>query len=370
MTSDDELRHAGLYDPDAEDADEQIALLRYLVECGATIEDLVEGRDELPLVAATIALRVPGEQLTARQVAERSRVPEDVVCRVWRASGFPDPAPDDGVFSETDIDALWALHAAESLMGRDVVMQVIRVMGSSMARVAEGMVSAFVTNTTPAAGNDRLGLALAEASAKAVALLPEAIPFMERLFRRHAIAALRQPLAAGGGADRYESRPLAVGFADIVGSTAMAVRLSLRELGEAISEFEELTSELVVNAGGRVVKHIGDEVMFVVPDATVACEIGLAIASQIAAHPTLSNVRVGVAQGEVLSRYGDYFGPVVNLASRAVKVGPEGALVASQAVRAHLETRCPDRFQFDDLGSHLLAGFDRETSLFVVTRTP
>jgi adenylate cyclase len=50
----------------------------------------------------------------------------------------------------------------------------------------------------------------------------------------------------------------------------------------------------------------------------------------------LPKARAGVASGRVLIRGGDYFGPVVNLASRLVDVAPAGAIAVDEAFRSML----------------------------------
>ncbi len=76
-------------------------------------------------------------------------------------------------------------------------------------------------------------------------------------------------------------------------------------------------------------KLIGDEVMFVVTDPGAGCEMALELAVRPADHPRLPSARGGLAFGDVLSRDGDYFGPVVNLAARIVKLGAPGIMLAS-----------------------------------------
>jgi len=67
---------------------------------------------------------------------------------------------------------------------------------------------------------------------------------------------------------------------------------------------------------GRVLKMIGDEVMFLVEDPVAAAEIALGLADASRDAAELSDVRVGLALGPVLEREGDAYGPTVNLASR------------------------------------------------------
>ena len=67
-----------------------------------------------------------------------------------------------------------------------------------------------------------------------------------------------------------------------------------------VGRFEALAYDAVAGHGGRVVKMIGDEVMFVTDEPAAAAEIGLALAEVYADDETVSDVRVGLAHGPVL----------------------------------------------------------------------
>ncbi|HEX8854076.1 MAG TPA: adenylate/guanylate cyclase domain-containing protein, partial [Thermoleophilaceae bacterium] len=179
---------------------------------------------------------------------------------------------------------------------------------------------------------------------------------LDVLLRRHLIAARRTLL--GEAADTgYETQRLAVGFVDLVGSTALAQQLSTRELGAVLTEFETLAADIVAAAGGRVVKLIGDEVLYTAADPRSACRIAVEMTSRLADHPRVPPARAGVASGEVLLRDGDVFGPTVNLAARAVKVARPGEVVipAALAGEAGITAR--------RLGSMTLRGFPAEVEL-------
>jgi adenylate cyclase len=70
----------------------------------------------------------------------------------------------------------------------------------------------------------------------------------------------------------------------------------------------------------------------------------LALAEAYATDDVLPDARVGVALGPMLAREGDYFGPSVNLASRAVNIALPGTVLVSD----HLQACLADdrRFQF------------------------
>ena len=126
----------------------------------------------------------------------------------------------------------------------------------------------------------------------------------------------------------------AVGFADLVGFTALSQQVDEHVLAAVVDRFESIAYDTVVKLGGRVVKMIGDEVMFVVDDVRPAVEIALTLAEAYSRDEELSEVRVGLACGPTLEREADYYGPTVNLASRIVNIAFPGSVVTSDDVHA------------------------------------
>jgi adenylate cyclase len=306
--------------------------------------------------------------LTAAEVADRAQVSIDEVRRIWRATGLPDPGSNAPVFSEVEAELIASFHLAESLMGRDPILQLTRVMGLAMARVADAMVSAFIVNVVaPNNVSGEGGLALAKANAEATALIPEASKALDVLLRRH-IETARRPMTVLDQGIRFETQHLAVGFGDLVGSTALAQQLSISELGAALGEFEEMALDVIAGQGARLVKLIGDEVMFVSSDVIRACEIGLRLRELVAAHDVLPALRVGMAIGEILSKDGDYFGPVVNLAARATKLARSDDVVVSSELRATVERDENGNYLFEDLGALTARGFQAPIHLHALRR--
>ena len=319
------LADLDLYDPEAADAHDRLELLQYLISLGACEEDLLTYRDQLAGLASVLALR-GGRALTLAEVVERSGAPEEKLRRLNRAAGFPDPGPEDRVFSEQFGDLLGLITAAEAVFGEETVLQLIRVMGSSMARAADAVVSAFLVNVEPAA-REAAGLGIARANADAAALVPGVASALDVLFRQHVVAARRSGLGVDADSG-FETQQMSVGFVDLVDSTALAQRLETRELGTALTEFENIAADTVTAHGGRVVKLIGDEVLYTAPTEPTAAAIASQLVEAYRHHRVLPEVRVGLASGEVLLRDGDVFGPVVNLAARAVKAAGPGEIVA------------------------------------------
>ncbi len=89
--------------------------------------------------------------------------------------------------------------------------------------------------------------------------------------------------------------------------------MTVSEVAAAVNRFEQAVWDLVTAAGGRVVKLIGDEAMFVVEEPAAACGLASAMVER-----SPQPVRVGLAFGPAVALHGDYYGPTVNLAARLV----------------------------------------------------
>lgn len=118
-----------------------------------------------------------------------------------------------------------------------------------------------------------------------------------------------------------------------------------------------------VLAGGRVVKTIGDEVFFAAPSADAACRIGLEVCQAAAEDRVLPQARGAVGIGAAVPREGDYYGPMVNLLSRLVKVGAPGEIVVTEAGAAALKA---DEWRLQPLAPAALRGIEGAVRAFHV----
>jgi adenylate cyclase len=164
-------------------------------------------------------------------------------------------------------------------------------------------------------------------------LLPDVASLLEYVWRRHlAVASVGAFVAAEGAT----SASVAVGFADLVGFTELSRGSAPEDIADLVERFEHLAAQHVADAGGRVVKTLGDEVLFTVADAGAAAALALSLAEDATAQLG-RDVRVGVAFGSVVDKLGDVFGPTVNIASRLTGLAFPGTVLvdrgAAQALR-------------------------------------
>jgi adenylate cyclase len=333
-------------DPDI-DRVEALARVRYLLlDLGCTDEeiDLAVEDDVLDLLVVDHLLVPSGHRLTQSEVADRTDIPVDVAKRFWRALGFLDVDEDEPAFTDMDIEAVQLFQSlvALGIVDLDSAVQMARVIGSSMARIAEAETAPGTTPILQGSGDSVLDAD--EFARQAEASIPAMTRLLEYVWRRHLQAATRRAMLHRTRGVEEGLRPvMAVGFADMVGFTVLSQHLGDEELAAVVARFEELAHDTVVALGGRVVKMIGDEVMFVVQSATGAAQIGLSLAEAYASDDLLSDVRVALAVGPVLVKDGDFYGPVVNLASRLVNVARPGTVLISDEFKEALESEgAPD----------------------------
>ncbi len=310
-----------------------------LAGLGCTTEEIDQAvADDVVDLLVVDRLLVPSQRrLTQAEVSELTGMPVDLMRRFWRALGFLDVGEDEDAFTEMDIEAvdLFQAIAAMGLVEIDAAVQMARVIGTSMARIASAESGPATTPLLISTGDSILDAD--HFASQAGESIPAMARLLEFVWRRHLQAATRRSmLLRTRGASEGISPVMAVGFADMVGFTLLSQHLGDEELAAVVARFEEVAHDTVVALGGRVVKMIGDEVMFVVPTVANAAQIGLSLAEAYADDELLSDVRVALAVGPVLVQDGDFYGPVVNLASRLVMVARPGTVLVSDDFRTSL----------------------------------
>ncbi|MDT7545301.1 MAG: adenylate cyclase [Actinomycetota bacterium] len=275
------------------------------------------------------ALLGSAADLTREDVAARAGVDLDEARAVWAALGFPEVPPGEPAFTERDVDALRTAFAIRDsgFVDPDTLLVLARSMGQGLARLAEAQVE--VTRGRAA------GLPADEARDAAIAAADEIMPGLEELmvlvWRRQLLAATERSLATLGTGHPV----LAVGFVDLVGFTQTSRESDAGDLQRLLERFERDTSLRVTSVGGRVIKMLGDEVLYVTDDVRAAAEVALETVAVHERDESLPQVRAGIALGPVLVRLGDVFGEPVNLASRLTsEARPSTVLVDLKAAEA------------------------------------
>jgi adenylate cyclase len=321
--------------------------------------------DEASILRAVERTLLHGEpRYTRLEVAERAGVPIERAERLWRALGFASPADDEVVFTEDDVEALTLIGGlvAGGIVEPRAEASMARSLGQPLARLAEWQTT--VIREVVADPDQPL-----EAQPQMVEAAAGLLPVMERLqsyvWRRHLAAAAGRVLA--GPESDPTSATLVVGFADIVSFTRLSRTVEDADLAGFIDHFEGTAAAIVAEHRGRVIKTIGDEVLFVADAPRQAAGLALDLADREAVDQDFPSVRVGLAYGPVLRQLGDVYGPVVNVAARLTSVARPGTVVVDRELASALDEE--SGFQLRKLRRVAVRGY-RSLEPWVLRRTP
>lgn len=270
--------------------------------------------------------------LSALDVAAETGITVEQSRRLWRALGFPEFVS-ERAFTQADVDAVSKLMSFvdAGAVDFDMAINLTRGVGQTMARLADWEVSTLVSRVEElAAADEGVGSRLVSARHLISEINP---PFEELLtyaWRRHLAAAVARIEAMGAKDEDLHTIEVTVGFADLVSFTALSNQLSRDEIGDLVERFESRCGDVVARLGGRVIKSLGDSVLFVSDSSVAAMEIAEGIVNVIGRDAKMPDVRLGLASGPVVMRLGDVFGPPVNLAARLTQVARRNRIIIDQ----------------------------------------
>lgn len=288
--------------------------------------------------------------MTRRDMASELGVSLISARKLWRALGFPNVKDEDRAFTQLDTDAIGTMIdlVRRGILNEETAISLTRSIGQMTDRMVVWQIEALVENKISE------GMTDPQARREVVRMLPEIIEPLEEVmaysYRRQLNSALQRltvrveaGLAASAvgrdGSEDDAPLPLAraVGFADMVSYTSLSRRMNERTLAQMVQRFESKCAEIISIGGGRLVKTIGDEVMFNAETPEAGAQIGLALAQAMSEDQVLPSSRVSVVWGRVLSRLGDIYGPTVNLASRLTSLADPGTVLVDAMTAMALE---------------------------------
>lgn len=285
-------------------------------------------------------------EFTALEIAAETGVTVEELRRLWRALGFPEHGV-EVAFTRSDADAVSTLTSIveQELIDVDMAVNLTRAVGQTMARLADWEVATLVHRVEDVESGEHATGSRTRSALRMVDGLSE--PF-ERLmlyaWRRHLAAAVSRIEALGDNEEDLHTTEVTVGFADIVSFTALSNQIDQGKIGDLVELFESRCADVVATQRGRVIKSIGDSVLFVNADPIRAYDTAEGIINVIGGDSRMPDVRVGLATGSVVTRMGDVFGPPVNMASRLTNVARRNRIIidaetASLLPRDQFETR-------------------------------
>ncbi|MGH3445060.1 MAG: adenylate/guanylate cyclase domain-containing protein, partial [Nocardioidaceae bacterium] len=276
--------------------------------------------------------------------------------RLWRALGFPD-AGEHAAFTQADLAALSLLIKSvdQGVIDFDTAVRLTRAVGQTMARLADWQVATLSSRVEQLESGDQ---ATGSRTGSALRLAEQVgLPFEHLLiysWRRHLAAAVSRVEALGASDEDLHTTVVTVGFADLVSFTALSNQMEEDRIGDMVEVFESRCADLVAARHGRVIKTLGDSVLFVAESPGTGMEIALSIVAAIGADPRLPDVRIGLATGSVVMRLGDVFGPPVNLAARLTAVARRNRVITDPVTAERLPG---EDFDLHPLPARPLRGF-------------
>ncbi|HZC52057.1 MAG TPA: adenylate/guanylate cyclase domain-containing protein [Mycobacterium sp.] len=351
----DSLEAAGIANPR-----ERTDLIKYLDGLGFTVDEMVEAERRGRLFGlAGDALSWSGRPIyTVPAAAERLGLSADDVAQAWALLGLTVAGPDVPVLSQADVDALSTWVALKAVVGEDGAFGLLRVLGAAMARLAEAegtMIRAGTPDIQMNYTHDEL--ATAQAYRAVAEFIPRIGALIDVVHRHHLISA--RTYFEGVLLGTSTSVICGVGFADLSSFTALTQALTPAQLSNLLTEFGGTVADVVHAAGGRLVKFIGDEVMWVSASPEQLVRAAVDLVEHPRAREEGLHVRAGLAYGTVLATNGDYFGNPVNLAARLVAAAAPGQILADSALHDEL----PD-WPAVAHGPLTLKGFDEPVAAF------
>ena len=295
-------------------------------------------------------------ELTGEDVADASGMSPKDAKRLWRALGFPEHGL-EVAFTKADAGAVSRLNdiVETGVIDFDTAVNLTRAVGQTMARLSDWEVGTLAHRVEELESGDE---ATGSRSGSALRMLQEINPAFESLliyvWRRHLAAAVARVEELGANEEDLHTAHVTVGFADIVGFTALSNQIGQARIGDIVELFESRCADVVAAKRGRVIKSIGDSVLFVNDDPIRAYDTAEGIINVIGRDPRMPDVRVGLASGSVVLRMGDVFGPPVNMASRMTAVARRNRIIVDAETAGLLPT---DQFESRLLPTRPVRGF-------------
>jgi adenylate cyclase len=343
-------------------------LLEQLAADGAALDELKLAVEEDRLALLPVERVLAGEgRYSARELAELSGLDEEFQHRQMRALGLAIGDPDERVFGEGDLEAARAVKLfLDAGIPEEGVLEVSRVMGDSMARLAAAIGGVAGQALLRQGDTERdLGLRYVQANRDLGPLLGPVVSHVLALHQREnakRVIVSHADIAAG---NLQGGQEITICFADLVGFTRIGEDVDPVDLGRIANRLTDMALELAP-PGVRLVKTIGDAVMLVSRrDVDPLLETALTLVDQSDREgESFPQLRVGMANGVALGRSGDFYGRPVNLASRITAYARPGSVLTANEVRE----RATGEYDWSLAGMHRFKGIKEPVGLVRVRR--
>jgi len=358
-----ELIARGVYDPTAPIAPQRRELLEHFLGGGAPVADIVQAffEDRVDTTNTYRFLHGTDPWLDAATIAARANSTVERVERMVAAFGLPVAPAGEAAYAPSLAVSVEAFETGLALFGEAATLQFVRVMGAAMTAIAEAGIGLFVHEvvefSAPVTELERARSG--EEATVAAMLIPEIVA---ATWRSIFLQANNRDIAQRRETPTGMAQDVAIGFVDLVDFTALSEQRSMQDVAQVLVRFETQAWDLAAAHGARVTKFVGDEAMIVGADPDDVVQVALGLCAMAHEDPDLVAARGAVTFGLVHHRNGDYFGPLVNLAARAVTVARPGTVVVPDVVRRRLQSS--PRVETAALGAFDLRGFEEPIDLW------
>ncbi len=355
--------YEGRWSPAAVSHARIVARLR---ERGHSLKDIRQASDEGRLAFGYVEeLFDAGEAVySLRQASRETGLEPALIARVMAALGTVPTHPER--ISAEDLRLLrYVAKVLEAGLPLVALLQLVRVYGKAMARVADAEVRLFHLYVhEPLMRSGATGLETADEMLELTRrLLPLSSPVMDHLHQRYLQHFVEQDVVGhmesdldGDTIDLGRMR-VAIAFADLAGYTRLTEEAGELEAVDVVERFVEAV-EGSLPEEARVIKTIGDGVMIVGSEPAALTEWAVDF-QRIQEERT--QPRIAVHYGAALYRDGDYYGRDVNIASRVAARAAGGDVLVTRPV----VERARDGLEFDRIAEVRLKGFTESTEVFI-----
>jgi adenylate cyclase len=356
-------RYDGSWPPSAVSHAKIVARLR---ERGHSLREIRQASDEGRLAFGYVEELFDDreEAHTLAEAARETGLEPALIERVIAALGTPAAQADR--LSAADLQLLRVVATVlDAGLPLVALLQLVRVYGQAMARVADAEVRLFHLYVhEPLMRSGATGVETADEMFELTRqLLPLAAPVMDQIHHRYLQHFVEQDVVGhmesdleGDSVDLGRMR-VAIAFADLAGYTRLTEEEGELEAVDAVERFVDAI-EASLPDDARVIKTIGDEAMIVGSDPDALTQWAVSFQRQQAGR---TQPRIAIHYGNALYRDGDYYGRDVNIASRVAARAAGGEVLVTRPV----VERAPRDLEFDRVAEVRLKGFTESTEVFI-----
>ncbi len=347
----------------------QARVVARMRERGHSLKQIRAATEEGRLAFGSLEELFPSEpqRYSFKDAARETGIEEALIRRLIAALGV-----NTGSVGTVSQDELQLLRYVAAVLDTGfplvALLQLIRVYGQAMARIADAEVRLFHLYVhEPLMRSGTTGVETAEQMhAMSRQVLPLAAPVLDQIHQRYLQFFIDQDIVGhmesdldGTAVDLGRMR-VAIAFADLTGYTRMTEEEGELSAVDAVERFVEAV-EVTLPDEARIIKTIGDEVMIIGSDASALTDWAVGFQAMQTERPM---PRIAVHCGVALFRDGDYYGRDINIASRVAARSAGGEVLVTRPVVQVAKEGGP-HLEFERIGEVTLKGFSDSTEVFV-----